>query len=176
MTRSKTWLSLLTLLLALLLSETAEGKRRRRTARPKRVPLTVRMNNPCAISWSYGNPERPTGFFWALQNARIPVAKGSKDSRGNFVMFFRTVADGEHACRLLLQSEFYCDLTVERAIRKWDGGRTWVDYARYVVRRAHLAWNRRMRSLTAPELTRFRQAQTEWESGRTKPGTLLATK
>lgn len=134
-----------------------------------RVPLTIRMKNPCALSWGYkeSGSRSPTEVFWLAQEHRIPVSMGDHDSRGNIVMKFSSDADGERICKLFLQGELYAALTVRAAIRKWDGGSTWVGYANYVVRRSGIKPSRRMASLSSTELDRFYEAQREWESGRT---------
>ncbi len=145
-------------------------------AKPRKKPsLAERANNPCALSWSYSFANgRPTSLFWMLQEKGVPVAKEGRDLRGNVVMKFATPADGEKACRILLRSEYYRSLDLATAIEKWSGGHSSRSYAAYVRRRTGLPLHGvAVGALNDRQLGMLRQAQSEWESGRTKKGRII---
>ncbi len=143
-----------------------------RTVRVRRDPLSIRMLNPCALSYGYKStdPKDPTAAFWASVLAGIPAALGDKDSRGNMVMKFSRWSDGIEACRRFQLGPHYGSLIVERAIKKWDGGPTWKGYAAYVHRRTGLNMQTKLRELAVPAHRKLIQAQSEWEAGRVQRG------
>lgn len=139
--------------------------------KPKREPLTIRMLNPCALSYRYKTTDQkdPTSAFWDSVLSGIPAAAGDKDSRGNVVMKFAKWSDGLEACRRFQRGPYYGKLSINDAIRRWDGGPTWSDYAAYVKRRTGLDMKKRLIDLAREQHNKVIQAQAEWESGRVQP-------